>query len=117
MGIITLILWDELRTNEEQICEQDTSWNSASVGLIVILDKASHLGPAPCFLGLSRTGSTTAFFFFWGPHSLLQHKNMLHLPRVYILLHVLSFSLSQNCFPNILVMKIKKTVLRRQSTK
>ena len=99
MGIIKLILWDELSANEDQICEQDTSWNSASVGLIVILDKASHLGPAPCFLGLSRTGSTSAFFFFWGPHSLLQHKNMLHLPRVYILLHVLSFSLSQNCFP------------------
>ena len=77
-----------------------------------ILDKASHLGPAPCLPGLSRAGSTSDFSFFWGPHYLLQHKNMLRLPGIYILLHALSFSLSQNRFPKILVMKInslKKT--------
>ena len=68
--------------------------------------------PAPCLPGLSRAGSTSNFFFFRGPHSLLQHKNMLRLPGIYILLHALSFSLSQNRFPKILVMKInslKKT--------
>ena len=45
-----------------------------------ILDKASHLGPAPCFPGLSRAGSTSDFFFFWGPHSFPLQYSCLENP-------------------------------------